>query len=170
MNVVYGNTSSPYKGPEAAIAVATAVVLPADLASICGGDRAAVATGVTVSFKADTLGGGLKTVPRECPYIVLKTNGNKTELDCKASIDDCIAKCGWWDIELGAGKWHRNATTAISGDTVVVSAPTDARGCPVEGAEAPTGVRYLYADWPVATLYNNDGFPALPFNMNVTAA
>jgi hypothetical protein len=34
-------------------------------------------------------------------------------------------------------------------------------------AQTPTGVRYLYADWPVATLYNNEGFPALPFVLEV---
>ena len=83
------------------------------------------------------------------------------------SIDDCIAKCGWWDVEI-AGAWYRNVTATISGDTVVVSAPTDARGCPLDTDAAPTGVRYLYADWPVATLYNKDGFPALPFVLNVT--
>ena len=79
MNIVYGNTSSAYKGPEAVSAVATAVALPGDRAAICGGGSAAA---VTVSFKTDTLGGGLKLVPRECPYIVLKTNGLKTENDC----------------------------------------------------------------------------------------
>lgn len=109
-------------------------------------------------------------VSRECPYIVLKANGNKTELDCPRSIDDCIAKCGWWDIELGVGKWYRNVTATIVGETVIVSPPTDAQGCLVEPTVVPTAVRYLYADWPVATLYNNDGFPALPFVLNVNAA
>lgn len=31
-------------------------------------------------------------------------------------------------------------------------------------------VRYLYADWPVATVYNGEGYPAIPFWFNVTAA
>ena len=101
---------------------------------------------------------------------MLKANGNTTELDCPKSIDDCIAKCGWWDIELGPGNWHRNVTATISGGTVVVSPPTDPRGCPVAfSGAAPTGVRYLYADWPVATLYNTNGFPALPFALNVSS-
>jgi hypothetical protein len=90
-----------------------------------------------------------------------------TELDCKNSIDDCIKKCGWWDIEMGRGNWHLNVSATISGDNVVVSPPTDDSGCPLDGNVAPTGVRYLHADWPVATLYNADGFPALPFSLQV---
>ena len=98
----------------------------------CPGSTASATApaGVTVTFKADTVGGGLKFVPRECPYIVLKSNGMKTEKDCPQSIDDCIAKCGWWDIEYGQGNWHKNVTATISGNTVTVSPPTDAvRAC-----------------------------------------
>jgi hypothetical protein len=123
-----------------------------------------------VSFKQGTVGGGLQWSQRECPYIVLKEQANfTTELDCKKSIDDCIKKCGWWDIEMGKGNWVLNATATISGETIIVSPPTDSAGCPLEGNVVPTGVRYLYADWPVATLYNTDGFPALPFVLDSPA-
>ena len=88
--------------------------------------------------------------------------------DCRSNIDDCIKKCGYFDIEMGAGNWHNNASTTIHGSTVVIAPPTDAAGCPLQQAGVgPTGVRYLYADWPVATLFNTDGFPALPFILTV---
>lgn len=66
MNVVYGNTSIRYKGPEAVIATATAIRMPAATVDVCGGT--ARATGVTVSFKPDTLGGGLKVRPNCCNF------------------------------------------------------------------------------------------------------
>ena len=163
LNIVYGNASEPYRGPEAASAALVTVALPAE---DCGGRTSA--TGVAISFKNGTLGGGLKWVPKECPYLVLKLRAHmSTESpDCTHNIDDCIKKCGWFDIEMGAGNWHYNATATISGDTIVVSPPTDVVGCPIEQQQvAPTGVRYLYADWPVATLFNRDGFPGLPFTL-----
>ena len=162
MNVVYGNTSEQYQGPEAA----SASLLRIQQSNTCGGMNA---TAVRISFKAGTVGSGLEWVASECPYIVLEKEARmKTESpDCTANITDCIAKCGWWDIEMSQGKWHHNVTAAISGDSVVVSPPTDAAGCPMYGVGVPTGVRYLYADWPVATLYNKDGLPALPFVLSI---
>ena len=66
----------------------------------------------------------------------------KTEApDCPHNIDDCIAKCGWFDMEA-QGVWHKNVTARISGDTIVLSPPLDADGCAVvEGGAAPTAVR-----------------------------
>lgn len=46
------------------------------------------------------------------------------------------------------------ATAKIDGDTVIVSAPE---------VKAPLAVRYAFANSPVATLYNRDGLPAVPF-------
>lgn len=37
-------------------------------------------------------------------------------------------------------------------------------------SSAALSVRYLYADWPVATLFNAAGFPALPFNLTVSSS
>ena len=160
LNIVYGNQTEPYRGPEAA--TVSLVALP-------GSAGCAQATGLSIKFKPETVGGGLKWVPKECPYLVLKNEAHlATELDCRKSIDDCIAKCAWFDIELGKGSWHQNATATLSADeqSVVLSPPTDAAGCPLVDA-APTGARYLYGDWPVATLFNDDGFPALPFKLEV---
>jgi hypothetical protein len=130
------------------------------------------AVAVTVTFEAGTTGLGLQWVARECPYLVLKERAHlaKETPDCPTSIDDCIAKCAWFDIELGQGNWVANATATITGRTVKISAPAhDERACGLlEAGAAPTGVRYLYGDWPVATLYNKvddyaERFPALPF-------
>jgi hypothetical protein len=166
LSIVYGNKTERYRGPEA---VTVALVALPESSAGCGG---APATGLIIKFKPETLGGGLKWVPKECPYIVLKNEAHmKTELDCKKSIDDCIAKCAWFDLEMGKGNWHQNVTATLSADkqSLVLSPPTD-DGCPLlmDGAVvAPTGARYLYGDWPVATLFNGDGFPALPFRMEV---
>jgi hypothetical protein len=162
MNIVYGNQTQPYRGPEAANASLVSLWRrTAQQPRHCG-----VGGGVAVkiTFKPGTLGGGLKWVPRECPYLVLKLEAHqKTDIDCRKSIDDCIDKCGWFDIEMGKGRWLRNATATIAADkqSIVIAPPVDADGC--LSTAAPTGVRYLYADWPVATLYNENDLPALPF-------
>eukprot|EP01051_Picozoa_sp_SAG22_P006814 SAG22_NODE_460_length_10218_cov_5.663109_3_plen_464_part_00 len=151
MNVVYGNRSVVYRGPEATTATATATA------------------GVVVKFDPATVSGGLELRARRCPYEVLKTEAHfsKETPDCRANIDDCIKKCGWWEIELGGKKWV-NATAAIAGpDSVTLSAPPSLAAA---GAAAATGARYLYADWPVPTLYNGAGFPALPFFLNVSSS
>ena len=46
------------------------------------------------------------------------------------------------------------ADAKIDGDTVVVSSPSVAK---------PVAVRYAWANNPVCTLYNKEGFPAVPF-------
>ena len=162
LHIVYGNTTEPYRGPEAA--TVSLVALPTS--SGCTGARV---TGVSISFKPETLGAGLKWIPKECPYLVLKNEAHmQTEIDCPRSIDDCIKKCAWFDLELGKDNWSQNVTAALSEDreSIVLSPPTDAAGCHLAGV-VPTGARYLYGDWPVATLFNEDGFPALPFKLTV---
>jgi hypothetical protein len=173
MNIVYGNHSVPYQGPLAETASAVlqdGAAAAIASASSCEARRAAAA--VTVTFAKGTTGQGLEWVPRECPYLVLKERAHeKTENpDCRHSIDDCIKKCAWFDIELGKGQWVANATAAIVGTTITVTPPAHAESCALLEAEgaAPTGVRYLYGDWPVATLYSKvddeaERLPALPF-------
>uniref|UniRef100_A0A6B2L341 Sialate O-acetylesterase domain-containing protein n=1 Tax=Arcella intermedia TaxID=1963864 RepID=A0A6B2L341_9EUKA len=64
-----------------------------------------------------------------------------------------IEQCGWWDIQTESG-WT-NSSAAISGRSVIVSLP--------KAATKITGVRYAWANYPVATLYNKEGLPAIPF-------
>ena len=58
INIVYKNRSVPYRGPEAASASHVA-----DAAVGCNGEPLA---GVAVSFKPETLGGGLEWQQRQC--------------------------------------------------------------------------------------------------------
>jgi sialate O-acetylesterase len=64
-------------------------------------------------------------------------------------------------FELGSadGRWAW-ANAVIDGDSVVVSAP---------GLGAPTTVRYAWADNPTCNLYNKEGFPAAPFQLELSA-
>jgi len=56
-------------------------------------------------------------------------------------------------IQGGDGKWAW-ADAAIAGDTVVVSSPAVAH---------PVAVRYGWQNSPKASLYNQAGLPAVPF-------
>eukprot|EP00051_Salpingoeca_urceolata_P020637 m.312171 g.312171 ORF g.312171 m.312171 type:complete len:296 (+) comp19657_c1_seq7:584-1471(+) len=76
---------------------------------------------------------------------------------CPASVD--VSKCGWFEIQV-AGKWV-NATATVDGSSIVV-APKDAAGARFDTSTDATAVRYAWADWPVATLYD-DTLPAIPF-------
>jgi len=92
-------------------------------------------TTARVDFELDTLGSGLVFVPKTC--------------------DDGVPvnQCGWFDIGTEDGKWT-NATATINGNSVFITAPVVGK---------ITGVRYAWANFPVATLYNKEGLPALPF-------
>jgi sialate O-acetylesterase len=62
-------------------------------------------------------------------------------------------------FELSAdGKLFVPATAVIAGATVVVRSAV---------VPAPTAVRYAWAGFPDATLYNKDGLPASPFRFPV---
>ena len=136
-----------------------------------GADGAAVVRALAVAFKEETLGGGLRwNAQAECPYLVLKNEAGFTAEtpDCPTSIDRCIAKCGWWDVETSDGVWHLNVTALLSADNTSVELALPSGVACAEAAPRPTAARYLFADWPVATLYNREGFPALPFLLNVS--
>jgi hypothetical protein len=74
-------------------------------------------------------------------------------------------RCGWFELQFQPNDTWVNASAALDGDVLVLTAAP-----PPPAAAAATGARYLYADWPVATLFNGAGFPALPFNLSVGAA
>jgi len=91
---------------------------------------------VRVEFKPETVGSGLVLERKECD----------------AGVP--VAQCGWYDLLVG-GKWI-NGTVEISGSSILISAM-------IPSGSQVTGVRYAWGNYPVATLYNKDGLPALPF-------
>jgi sialate O-acetylesterase len=92
---------------------------------------------VRITFSPDSIGGGLVITPKAC-YTGVTAN-----------------QCRWADIGTQNGQWT-NATITISGDTIVLSAN-------IASGSQVTGVRYAWANYPVAVIYNKDGLPALPF-------
>jgi len=90
---------------------------------------------VEVSFTPASLGTGLTTRSATCP--------NPVPLD----------QCGEYEIGTSAG-WVP-AKGEVVGNIVTVSASV--------GSAQVIGVRYGFANWPIATLWNRDGFPAIPF-------
>lgn len=96
--------------------------------------------GVQVSFDDKSLGEhGLVAKPMTCPFYALKQPQN-------------IARCGWFEAQT-RGNWsNTSATISADAKSITISASAEA-----------TAVRYLYADWPVAQLFNAEGLPATPF-------
>ncbi len=62
-------------------------------------------------------------------------------------------KLGEFSIAGKDGKWHW-ADARIEGDAIVVSSPA---------VSEPEAARYAWQSYPVATLYNGAGLPAVPF-------
>ena len=72
-----------------------------------------------------------------------------------------IADCGFWSISGSDGKSY-NATATLTGDNrgLVLTASAAA-------GVTPVGSSGLWGVWPVVTLYNNEGFPAIPWKANL---
>jgi len=65
--------------------------------------------------------------------------------------------CGWPMLQTSDGKWN-NATITVTGtNTVQFTATASTASVTV------VGISYAYNDWPIATIYNSFGLPALPF-------
>jgi len=92
---------------------------------------------VRVVFSSDSIGGGLVINPKAC----------------YAGVP--LSQCRWADIGTQDGQWT-NATISISGTSIVLSAT-------IASNSQVTGIRYAWANYPVAVIYNKDGLPALPF-------
>jgi len=92
---------------------------------------------VRIEFEADSIGEGLVITPKACDAGVTPE------------------QCRWADIGTADGKWT-NSTIAIDGNNIVLSAQTGS-------TSQVTGVRYAWANYPVAVIYNKNGLPALPF-------
>jgi sialate O-acetylesterase len=93
---------------------------------------------INVQFGAASIGGGLVLQSASCP----------------AAIGQ--ADCACFEIQLSDGNWYNATSSSLNGNTVdvAVNSPNGLTG---------TGIRYLFADWPVAVLFNKDGLPAGPF-------
>jgi len=91
-------------------------------------------TSVRVDFDPNTLGGGLTTVP----------------VSCDPNVP--AAQCS--EYELGTAQGWVKATGAISGNSVIVTANV---------GSAITGVRYGHNNYPLMSLQNKAGLPAIPF-------
>jgi len=92
---------------------------------------------VQVQFNPDTLGGGLQIMPKAC------------------YAGEPASQCRWADIGTQDGQWT-NATISIRGGAIVLSAS-------IASSSPVTGVRYCWANYPIAVIYNKAGLPALPF-------
>eukprot|EP01120_Amphizonella_sp_Union-15-10_P002900 TRINITY_DN13198_c0_g1_i1.p1 TRINITY_DN13198_c0_g1~~TRINITY_DN13198_c0_g1_i1.p1 ORF type:complete len:118 (+),score=17.02 TRINITY_DN13198_c0_g1_i1:298-651(+) len=92
---------------------------------------------VSVSFSPSSIGSGLELKPSSC----------SPELN--------LDQCAWFEIGTLSGHWY-NASATIDEDKVFVEAEIDVE-------EKVSGVRYGWGNYPVATLFNLENLPALPF-------
>lgn len=155
--LVYQKTNTLWQGPQAL----SAVLL--DINNICANSSQhnpcnsttsnIINVSVNVSFSSETIGSGLSFHFNECPFFFLNDTKN-------------IAKCGWWEILSQSMKGvvtSTNATASIIKNYVLLNAA-------ISNENQPFLARYLWADWPVPSLYNKEGFPAPPFSLNITSA
>eukprot|EP00026_Physarum_polycephalum_P006259 Phypoly_transcript_06301.p1 GENE.Phypoly_transcript_06301~~Phypoly_transcript_06301.p1 ORF type:complete len:524 (+),score=61.67 Phypoly_transcript_06301:155-1726(+) len=96
---------------------------------------------VIVNFLPTTIGGGLVFESASCPQ-------------------GFTSYCSTWEIGLSDGTWHEGAATIV--DNVAISLTLASPANSTSGVTV-LGVRYLYSDWPVATLFSKSGLPANPF-------
>jgi len=90
----------------------------------------------SISFDAASIGSGLVFKAASC------------------STDLTPDQCSGYELGASDGKWY-NATANISGSSLLISANI--------GQTKVTGARYGWNNYPLATLFNKDDLPALPF-------
>merc|ERR1712150_61382 len=103
------------------------------------------------TIRFSSVADGLEMRPLVCPFL---EGPSKSEKNAN--------KCGWWDFVAEDGSVFNATASVISSDSVALTSEVPANASIAQ-------VRYLWADWPVASLYNSDGSPATPFILNVTA-
>ena len=70
-----------------------------------------------------------------------------------------VTDYGYDVVRDADGNWHWADDAHIVGkDTVVVSC---------KAVPAPTGIRYAYRGFPMGNLYNEEGFPAAQFDIEL---
>ena len=102
---------------------------------------------VVVNFDPSTLGSGLEMKPAACPQ------GLPPQY------------CMEFELQTSDQKWHA-AQGTIQGNTVVVSMSENVT-CVASAAVSVITVRYGYADWPLCTIFNKEGYPAIPFSYSI---
>ncbi len=107
---------------------------------------------VTVTF--DRVGGGLVAHPVKTEYVTQGRRANEKYTRC--SPDSQLEDFALRDAD---GNWHWADDAHIVGkDTVVVSC---------KAVPNPTAIRYAYRGFPMGNLYNEEGFPAAQFDMEL---
>ncbi len=107
---------------------------------------------VTVVF--DRVGGGLVAHPVKTEYVTQGRRANEKYTRC--SPDSQLEDFALRDAD---GKWHWADDAHIKGkDEVVISC---------KDVPNPTGVRYAYRGFPMGNLYNEEGFPAAQFDVEL---
>eukprot|EP01060_Flectonema_neradi_P014005 TRINITY_DN20718_c0_g1_i1.p1 TRINITY_DN20718_c0_g1~~TRINITY_DN20718_c0_g1_i1.p1 ORF type:complete len:505 (+),score=79.02 TRINITY_DN20718_c0_g1_i1:60-1574(+) len=78
---------------------------------------------------------------------------------CPYANSSIMNPCSWWTLQSVSGELYNATGTIVSSDSVVVTAES-----PAVASVQIKSIAYLYSNWPVATIYNSAGLPALPFN------
>lgn len=100
---------------------------------------------------------GKKVASRSPEFAGLERRGSELVLKFKNADGGLVvrgAKLGEFSVAGADGKWHWGHARIEGQDTVVVSAA---------GVAEPVDVRYAWQANPVATLFNGEGLPAVPF-------
>ncbi|KAH3759364.1 sialate O-acetylesterase [Pelomyxa schiedti] len=92
-----------------------------------------------ILYETTSIGSGLVLSHSDCPSGALPE-------DCRFSAE----------LKSSDGQWLEATITQVDSTTVRLS-------CSMEPNETIVGARYLYAPWPLCTIFNKEGLPATPF-------
>jgi len=153
-----GDAESPHRSvhPRAKAVLGARLAAAAAAAVYDLGPAAAAAAPRLASARVEARAGGFVAVARaaagsgEAAAHAPLALRNST---CPGSVPP--AACRGLELRDAGGEWHEADVSVEGGEAVAAS---DA----LLGA-APTGVRYGWADWPLASLYGLNGLPMLPF-------
>jgi len=74
---------------------------------------------------------------------------------CPAGID--ATTCSGWQVLLSDGNWRAATNAVVQGSSAVVNLSN------VAGTLTVRAVRYAYSLWPLCSLFDHNGLPAIPF-------
>jgi len=98
---------------------------------------------IQVNFNASTMGSGFAFRNNACPASLVNSR-----------------ECAYLTIE-GSNRVVYNVTRTpeVKGDSLIISAA-------IPSGVNVVGTTYAFGDWPVCTIFNKEGFPALPWNFS----